>query len=333
MIAVALAFLVATPCDAGAAAARQRDLDKARVLLNDCVRTPAATLESFLLLAAVHQARGDSAALYETARAAIRRFPDEKRFYLSAATHAGRHKQYADAIGILEPALKRWPDDPALRKLLASALLGRGAELLDAGENQTAADLLRRSTALVPDDADAQMNLGRALHNLGRYAEALSEFDRVQALRSDYPLLAFHRALSLHYMGEFDRAIESIANVKDYPPARLVRGLALLSRGSFQESVPELEAAVTAMPDDAAAQYGYARVLVRLGRLENAEPHLRAAINLDKIDPAPVNLLATVLRRLERTQEAEKIAALAAERMKQQRTARTGEIKFQGAAR
>ena len=333
MIAVALAFLAATPCETGAAAARQRDLDKARVLLEDCIRTPAATLESFLLLAAVHQARGDSAALYGTAQAAIRRFPDEKRFYLSAATHAGRQKQYADAIGILEPALKRWPDDAALSKLLANALFGRGAELLDAGDNQGAADLLRRATALLPGDADAQMNLGRALHNLGRYGEALTAFDRVDALKPDYPLLAFHRALSLHYMGEFDRAIESIANVKDYPPAHLVRGLALLSRGSFQEAVPELHSAVTAMPNDAAAHYGYARALVRLGRLRDAEPHLRAAIKLDKIDAAPVNLLATVLRRLGRKQDADRMAAVAAERMKQQRTARTGDIQFQGSAR
>ena len=58
-------------------------------LLEQCVKLPSATLESFLLLAGVYQAGGDEAALYATAQSAIRRFPEEKRFYLAAATYAG----------------------------------------------------------------------------------------------------------------------------------------------------------------------------------------------------------------------------------------------------
>ena len=333
MSLVALVLLAADVCGAGAAAARQRDLANAAALLTDCVQMPGATLESFLLLAGVQQARGDNVGLLAAARAGLKRFPEEKRFYVAAGTHAGRQKRFTEAIAFLEPALKRWPDDEKLRSLLGSSYFGRGSELLDAGDAQAAAEWLRKATVVSPGDAEAHLNLGRALHNMGRYAEALASFDRVTTLHPDYPLLAFHRGMSLHYLGEFDKAVAELAGHTEYAPARLVRGLALLARGSFEEAAPDLQAAVNAMPDDAAAHYGYARALVRLGRLGNAEVHLRKTIELDRTDAAPVNLLVTVLRQLGRVDESRLLAVTAAERLKLQRSASSGEIKFQGPSR
>lgn len=307
-------------CREGAEAARQRDFGVAEAKLQECVQVAGAPVEAYLMLCGVYQAVGNQAALAKTARAAIEHFPDDQRFYLTAAAIAGRNKQFEEAIAILESASKRWPKDERIRGLLASAHFGVGTELLDKGENESAAKQLQRATELAPGDSEAFLNLGRALHNLVRYSDALAAFEKVAPTT---PLIRFHRGLALYSLGDFDKSIAEmeaqIAADASYPPAYLIRGMARLAKGEFEQAAPDLKRAATEMPDDASAQLSHARALIQLGHLADAEPVLRKAMKLAPGDPAPVNTLVSVLMRLGRTEEGRGLARTAAELARKKR--------------
>jgi tetratricopeptide (TPR) repeat protein len=323
-------------CRDGEAALARRDMPAAERLLRRCTEAGSADLNAWLLLCGVYQLQGNSEALLQTASEGLRRFPSEKRFYLTAGNYLGRNKEYARAIGILQSAAARWPEDRQIRGLLASAELGLGMQELDAGRNEAAEAHLRRATTLNEQDPDAYLNLGRALHNLNRFPDALAAFDRVLALDPATPLLRFHRALALLSMGAFETAASEagreVESGSDYPPSFLVRGQARLALGEFEGALSDLDIAAQRMPESARAQLARGRCLSQLGRLREAEDALRGAARLDPGDAGPVNLLAGLLLRTGRAAEAEPFLKRAAELSRKQRSAAPGEIRFKSSA-
>jgi tetratricopeptide (TPR) repeat protein len=315
----------ADPCREGSTALSHADLTTAEKFLKQCVLSPAAPLDAFLELAAVYQIQSNSQALLDLALRGIQRFPDDKRFYLTAGTHAGRQKRFEQALQVLNAAARRWPDDNKIRSLLASAHFGRGAELLDAGENEKAAGHLRRAAELAPDDVEALLNLGRAQHNLHHNTEALATFNRILELNPNLPLARFHRAMTYQALGQFDKAVDDLTREIEtnpgYPPAYLVRGSAFMALGDWEKALADLEVAAARMPDNAKAQYDRARALIQSGKLKEAEAGLRRAIELDPNDPSPLNTLIGVLMRQGRTDEAAALRPKAAELGRKQRGA------------
>jgi enediyne biosynthesis protein E4 len=254
-------------CSAGAQAVQRRDWTAAGPLLEQCIKSGAAGLDAYLMLSGVYQAQKDDVGLLRTASAGLRRFPGERRFYLTSATILGRRQDYGQAADLLESAAKRWPDDMQVKKLLANVLFARGVAQLDAGENEAAAVSLERAAASNPEDAEIHMNLGRAQHNLQRYPEAIASFDTVGRLSPSYPMLHFHRGMTHNAAGAFAKAVSEltaqISADSGYGPAYLVRGLANLSLGNLEPAVADLRIAVDRMPGDSRARAAYARALLR----------------------------------------------------------------------
>jgi Flp pilus assembly protein TadD len=332
LVTYLFALALADPCTTGMEAIRRRDLDAAQAALVECTKTQPGHLEAQLMLCGVYQIQGNADRLLEASLDGAKRFPGEKRFYLTAGTYAGRQRQFARATQVMDAAVTRWPDDPKLRALAESVHLGLGMELLDKGDNTGAEKILRRAVELAPDDAEALLNLGRAQHNLHHGAAALATFDRLLKASPQTPLAHFHRGLTLQAMGEADAAIESLSKeiaASAYGPAYLVRALALIAKGDWAAALPDAEAAVQKLPDDAKAHYTQARCLLRAGREKEAEPALRRAIELSPADPAPLNALVRLLLQSGRQDEAAPLAAKAAELGKKERTAAKGEMRFQ----
>jgi Flp pilus assembly protein TadD len=179
---------------------------------------------------------------------------------------------------------------------------------------------LRRATELAPGDAEAFLNLGRALHNLERYKDAIAAFDRAG---SNVPLVPFHRGLALFSLGEFAKSISEmdaqIAADANYGPAYLIRGMARLAKGEAEAAAADLERAAAQMTDNAAAQLAYGRALIQLDRLSEAEAPLRKAVSLDPGDPAAANTLVSVLMRLGRVEEGRALSRTAADLARQKR--------------
>ncbi len=317
----------------GAEALDRRELLSAERLLKQCLNAHPAPLASYLQLCAVYQLLGRAEDLYQVALDGLNKFPEEKRFYLTAGAYAGREKRFGKAIEIFEESSRRWPDDAQIRQFLESAYLGRGKELLDAGDDEGAEKHLRLATKLAGDDIEARLNLGRALHNLHRTAEALAEFDRALSLNPRLPLARFHRGLTLYTIGEFDRAIADfsaeIGVNPDYPPSHLLRGLAVMAKGEWAAALPDLETAANRMPDNPKAEYARARCLQHVGKQREAEASLRKTIQLDPSDPGPLNALGRLLVQAGRAEEAAPLIRQAAELSRTQRSAAPGEIRFE----
>ena len=108
-----------------------------------------------------------------------------------------------------------------------------------------------------------------------------------------------------------------------------VAGKTLLDAIEERAASGPIRVTVVSPQNDPRAGY----VVYEDSRRSSAERRLRRTLDLDKTDHAPANLLVTVLRKLEREDEARNVAVIAAERMKQQRSARPGEIQYQGTKR
>jgi tetratricopeptide (TPR) repeat protein len=337
LLLVPLASAGDDPCRAGAQALERRDPASAEALLRQCVAAHPDQLAPYLQLCAAYQLQGKSAELEAAAAAGLKRFPDEKRFYFTVGTRAGQQKRFERALEVFGEGFRRWPDDLKFRENLASAHVGRGLELLDAGRNAEAEKHLRRATELDPQDVEAQLNLGRALHNSNRSVEALAAFDRVLALDSRLELAHFHRGMVLYGLGEYQRAIADLEREIEidpgYPPSYLFRGLAKIAQGEWTQALADLDEAARRMPDNAKAHYARARCLAQLGRGAGAEAAFRRTIELDPSDPAPMNALGRVLQEAGRAEEAESLFRKAAQLDKKLRGAGPGEIRFESPAR
>lgn len=332
---VSLRILLATSdsCKPGAEALQRREFALAETLIKQCLAAHPNEIFPYLQLCALYQLQGKNDELHRIAISGLKKFPDEKRFYLTIGNRAGQKKRFERAVEVFSEAHRRWPEDPKLRDNLAGSYAGLGMKLLDEGKNQEAAKNLRRAIELSEDDVEAHLNLGRALHNLNQSQEALKEFDRVLRLNEQLPLSHFHRGMVLYSLGEYERAIEDlnmeIQSNPDYPPSYLFRGQAKIAMGDWGGALPDLEMAARRLPENARAQFARARCLNQLGRTSEAEAGFRRTMDQDPNDPGPVNALGRLLWESGRQDEAEQMFRKAAELDKKIRSARPGEIRFE----
>src|SRR5262245_9051044 len=108
-VAIAFNFLVlwatssgmaqtADPCVRAYEAIRQRDITAAETLLRECLQQNPAQLDPYLRLCGIYQAQGRNDDLLRMASEGLKRFPDEKRFYVTVGNAAGSSEQYERAL-------------------------------------------------------------------------------------------------------------------------------------------------------------------------------------------------------------------------------------------
>jgi tetratricopeptide (TPR) repeat protein len=313
----------ADPCTEATAALQRREFAQAEALLKQCIAAHPDQLLPHIQLCSIYQSQGRESDLEKAALEGMKKFPTEKRFYITVGNRAGRDKRYQQAIEVFSEAVKRWPDDVRMRNNLASAHLGLGMQLMEANKYGEAEVQLRSATKLSPEDVEAHWNLGRALHNLLRSDEAIREFDTAIKLDPQLERAHFDRGVVLYQLRDFSRAIEDfnreIEINPSYPPSYLFRGLARLDTADLDGAIQDLDMAVGRMPEVLRAHYARARCLQRLGRSEEAETEYRTAMELDPTDPAPANALARLLMGIGRKEEAERLTEKAKELMTKRR--------------
>jgi len=134
--------------------------------------------------------------------------------------------------------------------------------------------LFQRAIDVVPDNALAQNNLGMALVDQQKIAEALAHFERAVAID---PL-------------DTD--------------ARSNLGNALRALGRPADAVGAYEAALAQSPGDASIHYNLATALVDLGRADDAVIHLREAVRIDSAYVKARFFLGAVLVQQRHVEEA-----------------------------
>jgi tetratricopeptide (TPR) repeat protein len=128
-------------------------------------------------------------------------FPNDPAItYECGATHDKLGRE-TEAIPFYELAIEQGLSGDLLR----GALLGLGSSYRCIGEYEKAAEVLRRGVATFPDGREFETFLAMALHNLGRYDQAMEILLRNLAETSSNERILSYRRAILFYADKLDQ--------------------------------------------------------------------------------------------------------------------------------
>jgi len=190
---------------------------------------------------------------------------------------------------------------------LARSNLGKA--LLQEERPAQAAEQFREATRIRPDSPEAHANLGNALEALDRADEARREY--AAALRIDPGLAGAHYDLGLSLLrsGRSDDAAVEFRAALELDPghaaARNSLGLALARLGRFPEAIEQYRLALKLNPELPEAHLNLGNELFRQERMEEAVGEYREALRLYPGYSGAHANLGQALARLGRQKEAE----------------------------
>lgn len=210
------------------------------------------------------------------------------------------------AVECLQRAIQLAPSDARLYRGYLNALLVSGIRKLHAGEADMAEQMLRFAVENGIDAVHARLYHAQALCALGRWAEALEEYDSV-ATREPYdPAVRMKRAVVLAAAGQPKLAAQEWEALKrDMPglpgevpiPANLhaYTALAELQRGEYRKAANAAVAGLRQDPKQPMLHAIAGEAYRNLGSDEKAANHLRRALEQDRDNPDLRSALVMVL--------------------------------------
>jgi Flp pilus assembly protein TadD len=142
-------------------------------------------------------------------------------------------------------------------------------------------------TAETPDDAEAWYLLGRTKYNENRFAEAITSFERVLALRPKDVQAEDNLGLSQQGLGHTEQAkaaFETAMKWQGDAPADaqpyLNLGVLLIDQGDLPTATQQLTKAVALAPDNPKIHEELGRALQTKGDFEGAQSQLEKAVKL-----------------------------------------------------
>lgn len=151
------------------------------------------------------------------------------------------------------------------------------------GRVQEALQLLQ-GVLLSHPSAAVLSNLGRMLHELGRFGEALEHLERAVALDPGSAEAHNNRGSTLRELGRAEHALESYCQALDkrpaWPAALHGKACALSDLGRWNDAESALRTCIAVAPDYALAQVSLGQALLQLGRMQEARSCARAALAL-----------------------------------------------------
>ena len=123
--------------------------------------------------------------------------------------------------------------------------LHAGAALHDLGRYEEAVATYHKALKLAPNMGEGHNNLGNALMALGRFSEAAESFSRAASILQTSPVPLTARATALQALGRIDESEndcrKALALDPDFAAAHWNLALNLLLQGCYQEGWPEYE--------------------------------------------------------------------------------------------
>ncbi|MBC1258227.1 CHAT domain-containing protein [Trichormus variabilis] len=184
----------------------------------------------------------------------------------------------------------------------------RGAE--DAEEEETS-NQFNDAIELTSDEAEAWLNQGVALANLGQLEQAITSFDKAIEFKPDDDSAWYSRGVALCNLGRFEQAIASynraIEFKHNFPEAWTNRGVILNSLKLYQEALTSFETALQInpnFPEVFNAWYGRGNTLFNLEKFEEAIASYDKAIEFKADDYSAWYNRGVALSNLGRFQEA-----------------------------
>lgn len=181
------------------------------------------------------------------------------------------------ALAATERALAANPDDVAVLSQRAELLVRSGAleRALECADHVLALD----------SSADAHLQRGVILEELGRRTDALAEYEAAITLTPDCALAYYDRANLLSDLGRLDEALADYARCLErdpaYAPAQLNRGVVLQRRGEFAQARAAYDRAIEMDPRYALAYWARAEVRAALLDRDGAKADRRRTRELE----------------------------------------------------
>jgi tetratricopeptide (TPR) repeat protein/serine/threonine protein kinase len=164
---------------------------------------------------------------------------------------------------------------------------------------QEAVGFFRAAVALRPDSPGARVNLGKALHDIGRLDEAVAAYQKAINLEPNYGAAYNNLGVTLTEKSRLDEAITALREAVQLRPntadfhANLAR--ALDCQEKLDEAAAESRKALDLDPDNAFAHSIWASVLNHRGRLDEAISECEKAIKLKPENAAAHSMLGWLL--------------------------------------
>jgi tetratricopeptide (TPR) repeat protein len=214
-------------------------------------------------------------------------------------------KRWAESLPLLERALELKPDQYEI-------VYDQGLALTELGDLEGAADAFRRAVPLDPEPPKAELNLSRALFNLGQTEAALEHAEVVAREGAQFAgMLRLLGDLLLDF-DQIEAAVPVFEQLLTLRPndteTRNSLGLMLAGAGRLEAARAQFEAIVRIEPASAGAHLNLGMIALQTGQgdaaLESAAAHFSRAVSSDpSLATAHLNLALANLH-LGRTAEA-----------------------------
>ena len=139
------------------------------------------------------------------------------------------------------------------------------------------------------DDAKKHFDEGLRLYELGRYEEAIEEFDKAIELDPNDPDYHYYKGIALYELHKYEEAIEEFDKAIELDPNDPVyhynKGLALGELHKYEEAIKEFDKAIELNPYNPGYHNGKGLALSELHRYQEAIEEYDKAIELDPNDP------------------------------------------------
>jgi len=156
---------------------------------------------------------------------------------------------------------------------------------LNLGNWRDSASLFRHAIEVTSNNYLAYNNLGAALRQRGKTAEAMSDFQQAILIRPHYAEAQNNLGEALLTQGKIDEAaphlLEALRGEPDSPEAHVNWGTILNKRGLHDEAAAEYRIALQLQPDNAEAHCGLGVALLDLNQYQQAQPELAGAIAIN----------------------------------------------------
>lgn len=225
----------------------------------------------------------------------------EDQGLLDSAIHLHRAGQFHEAVSIYKKLLPRHRRNPQLLYFLGTASL-------QLGHVKYGLDILRRSIAIDPNNAQAHNNMGLALQTLRRLSEALPSYDKALAIQPRFSEAFNNRGNALQALNRLDDALgdynRALAINPNYPEAFNNLGNALRELGRPEEALASYDKALSLRERYFEVYYNRGVVLQGLGRLDAALLSYDRVLELNPNYAEAHNNRGNVLQDLDRLDEA-----------------------------
>jgi len=206
---------------------------------------------------------------------------DAERIYGEVLRQQSNHFDALHLLGVIalqtrrtERAVELITKAIGLDEKVATAHSNLGSALHDLKRPAEALASYDKAIALKPDYAEAHYNRGNALSGLKRSEDALATYDRAIALKPDYAEAHSNRSVTLQDLKRPADALAScdraIALKPDYAEAYYNRGNALSDLKRPEEALASWDKAIALKPDYAEAYYNRGSAFARLRRHDKA---------------------------------------------------------------